>query len=52
MLYYAVIFFIIAIVAAIFGFGGIAADAESISKILFGLFLVIAVVELISGVLL
>ena len=35
MLYYALVFFIVAIVAAIFGFGGIAAGAVEIAKILF-----------------
>jgi uncharacterized membrane protein YtjA (UPF0391 family) len=49
MLYYAAVFFIIAIVAAIFGFGGVAAGASSIAQILFGLFLLIAVVSLILG---
>jgi uncharacterized membrane protein YtjA (UPF0391 family) len=49
MLYYAAVFFIIAIVAAIFGFGGVAAGASSIAQILFGLFLLIAIVTLILG---
>lgn len=49
MLYWAVIFFIIAIVAAIFGFGGIAAGAQSIAMILFWLFLVIFIITLIMG---
>jgi uncharacterized membrane protein YtjA (UPF0391 family) len=43
MLYYAAVFFIIAIVAAVLGFGGIAAGAASIAKILFVVFLVGAV---------
>ena len=34
MLKWAVIFFIIAIIAAVFGFGGIAAEAAWIAKIL------------------
>lgn len=49
MLYWAVVFFIIAIVAAVFGFGGVAAGATSIAQMLFGLFLLIAVVSLILG---
>lgn len=53
MLNYAVVFFIIALVAAIFGFGGIAAGAVEISKILFFLFLILAVatfvVNLVRG---
>jgi uncharacterized membrane protein YtjA (UPF0391 family) len=49
MLYWAAVFFIIAIVAAVFGFGGVAAGATSIAQMLFGLFVLIAVVSLILG---
>lgn len=49
MLRWAVIFFIIAIVAAIFGFGNIAANAAWIAKILFFIFLVLFLLSLISG---
>ena len=49
MLYWAAVFFIIAFVAAVFGFGGVAAGATSIAQVLFGLFLLIAVVSLILG---
>ena len=38
MLYYALIFFLIAVVAGIFGFGGIAASAVGIAEILFFVF--------------
>ncbi|MEZ4452312.1 MAG: DUF1328 family protein [Nannocystaceae bacterium] len=44
MLYYSVIFFILALVAAVLGFGGIAAGAAAIAKILFLGFMVIALV--------
>jgi uncharacterized membrane protein YtjA (UPF0391 family) len=44
MLRYSVIFFIIALVAALFGFGGIAAGAVEIAKILFFIFAILAVV--------
>jgi uncharacterized membrane protein YtjA (UPF0391 family) len=44
MLYYALVFFIVALVAAVFGFGGLAAGAASIAKLLFVGFLVLAVV--------
>ena len=44
MLYYAVVFFIIALIAARFGFGGIAAGAAGIAKILFVVFLIVALV--------
>jgi len=49
MLYYAALFFVIALVAALFGFGGIAAGAAEIAKILFFIFLVLFVVSLIMG---
>ena len=39
MLYYAVVFFIIAIIAGLFGFGGIAGAATGIAQILFFVFL-------------
>jgi uncharacterized membrane protein YtjA (UPF0391 family) len=49
MLYWALMFFIIAVVAAIFGFGGIAAGAASIAKILFVLFIVLFLAEMEGG---
>ena len=51
MLYYALVFFIIAIVAAIFGFGGIAAGAVEIAKVLFFIFLVLFIISLVVGLL-
>jgi uncharacterized membrane protein YtjA (UPF0391 family) len=50
VLHYAVVFFIIALVAALFGFGGIAAGAAGIAKILFVLFLIGAVVAFVMSV--
>jgi uncharacterized membrane protein YtjA (UPF0391 family) len=50
MLRYAVIFFIIAIIAAVFGFGGIAAGAAGIAQILFYVFLAVFIISLIFGV--
>jgi uncharacterized membrane protein YtjA (UPF0391 family) len=47
MLYWALVFLIVAIVAAIFGFGGIAVASAGIAKILFFIFLVLFVVSLI-----
>jgi uncharacterized membrane protein YtjA (UPF0391 family) len=41
MLTWAVIFFVIAIIAAVFGFTGIAAEAAGIAKILFYIFLIL-----------
>ncbi len=49
MLNWAVTFFILAIIAAVLGFGGIAASAASIGKILFVLFLVLFAVSLIAN---
>ena len=50
MLYYAVVFFIIALIAALFGFGGIAAGAASIAKILFAVFLTVSVITFLMSV--
>jgi uncharacterized membrane protein YtjA (UPF0391 family) len=49
MLRWALAFFIIALIAAIFGFGGIALAAAGIAKILFFIFLVLFLVALLSG---
>jgi len=49
MLNYAVIFLVIALVAAVFGFGGIYVAAAGIAKILFFLFLVLFLVSLVMG---
>ena len=49
MLYYAAVFFVIALIAALFGFGGIAVGAVEIAKFLFFVFLVLFVVSLIVG---
>ena len=44
MLHYSVVFLVIALVAALFGFGGIAAGAVEIAKILFFIFAAMAIV--------
>jgi len=49
MLHYAVVFFVIALIAALFGFGGIAAGAAEIAQVLFFIFLVLFVVSLVVG---
>lgn len=49
MLRYAVIFFVIAIVAAVFGFGQIAGAASGVAQILFVAFLILAVLTLLFG---
>lgn len=40
--------FVVAIIAAVLGFGGIARGAASIGKLLFAVFLIVAVVLLIA----
>jgi uncharacterized membrane protein YtjA (UPF0391 family) len=47
MLRYALIFLVIAIIAGIFGFGGIAVASAGIAKILFGIFIVLFLIGLI-----
>lgn len=49
MLHYAVIFFVVAIVAGVLGFGGIAGSAAWIAKAFFVGFLVLAVLSLLFG---
>src|SRR5262249_49785744 len=49
MLRWALIFLVVAILAAVFGFGGIAGDAAWIAKILLVIFLILAVISLIMG---
>jgi uncharacterized membrane protein YtjA (UPF0391 family) len=47
MLYWAAVFFVIALVGAVLGFGGIAAGAAGIAKILFIVFLALAALALV-----
>jgi uncharacterized membrane protein YtjA (UPF0391 family) len=49
MLHYTVVFLVIAIIAGVFGFGGIAAGATEIAKILFFVFLAITIISFILG---
>ncbi|RKP45849.1 DUF1328 domain-containing protein [Cohnella endophytica] len=49
MLQWALIFFVVAIVAAIFGFGGLVSAAAGIAKILFFIFLVLFVISFFAG---
>ena len=46
---WAILFFVVALVAALFGFGGIAGEAAWIGKILLFVFLILAVVSLVMG---
>jgi|GEM_PF-125695 len=49
MLYYAVVFLIIALIAGFFGFFGVAGLAAMIAKILFVVFIILFIVSLIFG---
>lgn len=49
MFSWALAFFVIALIAAVFGFGGIAASAVGIAKIIFVVALILAVVSLVAG---
>lgn len=51
MLGWAAIFFIIAVIAGVFGFGGIAAASVGIAKILFFIFIVLFLASLLAGLL-
>ncbi|OYW38208.1 MAG: DUF1328 domain-containing protein [Hydrogenophilales bacterium 12-61-10] len=51
MLKWALIFFVISLVAALFGFGGIASGAAAIAKILFYIAVALFVVFLVMGLL-
>jgi uncharacterized membrane protein YtjA (UPF0391 family) len=49
MLYYAVVFLVIALIAGVLGFTGIAGTAASIAKILFFVFLILFVASFLLG---
>lgn len=49
MLNWALAFFILALVAALLGFGGIASMAAGVAQILFYLFLIVFLVTLVFG---
>ena len=49
MLRWAFIFLVIALVAALLGFTGIAGAAASIAKVLFGIFLAVCLILFIAG---
>lgn len=48
MLYYALVFLVIALLAAVFGFGGIAVAFAGVAKLLFLIFIVLFVVSLFA----
>lgn len=47
MLYWAAAFFIIALIAALFGFSGIAVASVGIAKIIFFIFLILFMISLV-----
>jgi len=49
MLYWTIVFFVISLIAALFGFTGIAIAFAGIAKILFFIFVVLFVLTLIFG---
>jgi uncharacterized membrane protein YtjA (UPF0391 family) len=49
MLRLAILFLVVALIAALFGFGGIYAAATDFAKILFFIFIVLFVISLIMG---
>ena len=49
MLYWAVVFLVVALVAAGLGFGGLAGTSAGIAKILFIVFLAMFVISLVFG---
>jgi uncharacterized membrane protein YtjA (UPF0391 family) len=51
MLKIAVVFLIIALIAGIFGFGGIASASAGIAKVVFGIFLVLFFISALMGAL-
>ncbi len=48
MLHYAIVFFIVAIIAAVLGFGVIAGTAAMIAKVLFVVFLILAILSFLK----
>jgi uncharacterized membrane protein YtjA (UPF0391 family) len=46
---WSILFLIVAVIAAVFGFGGIAAAATDIARLLFVVFLVLFVISLVLG---
>jgi uncharacterized membrane protein YtjA (UPF0391 family) len=49
MLHYALVFLIVALIAALFGFGGVTAGAVGMAKTLFFIFMIMSVVTFLFG---
>ena len=50
LLHYAVIFLIVALIAAAIGFGGVAGVAMEGARLLFWVFIILAVITLVGGI--
>ena len=50
LLHYAVIFIVVALVAAAIGFGGVAGGAMEGARLLFWVFIILAVIALLGGI--
>lgn len=48
MLHWSLVFLVVALVAAVFGFSGIAATSAGIARVLFGIFLVLFLISFVS----
>lgn len=44
LLTWAIIFFVISLIAGAFGFTGVASGAKTVAKVLFGIFLILAII--------
>jgi uncharacterized membrane protein YtjA (UPF0391 family) len=51
MLYYSLLFFVLALVAGLFGFGGIAGASASIAQVLFVVFAIALLVSVLANAL-
>ncbi|MEL6617956.1 MAG: DUF1328 domain-containing protein [Pseudomonadota bacterium] len=49
MLRWALVFFLVAIVAAVFGFGGIASASAGIAQVLFFVFIVLFLIAIVAN---
>lgn len=47
MLHWSLVFLVVALVAAVFGFSGIAATSAGIAKVLFGIFLILFLISFV-----
>jgi len=48
MLHWSLVFLVVALIAAVFGFSGIAATSAGIARILFGIFLILFLISFVS----